>query len=1263
MTLQLGSEMTALDWVVGGGEMGKLVRSMDWSQTPLGPLGSWPQSLRTTVNICLASDLPICIIWGPGLVQIYNDGYRVICGGKHPQSMGQNFRQCWTEAWPVIGEACNSALSGDTAFLEDQHIFLARHWYNEECFFTFSFSPIRSEDGHIGGLFHPVIEMTAKVLGERRTRTLRDLATLAGKAKAIEEAIALSTRTLAPYQLDLPFVLTYLLDATKQQARLVAATGLPEGSPVSPLVVDLGAPGESSWSLGEVALSGLALLVDDVQQRFGAVCCTAYPEAVQAALLLPITPPGMDRPVAVLVAGVSPRLKLDEVYRGFYELVAAAVTSAVANACAHEEETKRAEALAALDRAKTDFFSNVSHEFRTPLTLLLGPTEELLAMRYGVLPRAAQEQIGIVHRNALRLQKLVNTLLDFSRVEAGRTRASYQATDLAALSSELASMFRSAVEKVGLQLVLDCPQVSEPIYVDREMWEKIVLNLISNAFKFTFEGAITITLKDAGGTVQLSVCDTGVGIASVDLAHVFERFHRVEAVRARTHEGTGIGLALVQELVKLHGGTVVAQSVLGQGSTFTVTLPKGSVHLPADRLAVATPISAALSANHYAMEALRWLPHEGAKVSEDSPATLVSPDSLASRQRILLADDNADMRDYVSRLLGERYTVQTAPDGEAALAAARNNPPDLVLADVMMPRLDGFGLLRQLRANPGTSSVPMILLSARAGEESRVLGLEAGADDYMTKPFNARELLARVGAQLQMARVRREANLLLRESEARLRAFVTASSDVVYRMSPDWSEMHQLDGHDFIADTKVPLRGWIQEYIHPDDQLQVLEAIGEAIRTKSSFKLEHRVRRVDGTFGWTSSRAIPLLDAEGEVVEWFGTASDITPRKEAEEALNLIAIELADADRRKNEFLAMLAHELRNPLAPISNALHIMRRTENSNVAVQSASAMMERQIGQMVRLVDDLLDVSRISRGNIALRKEHVNLAFAVQHAVEAAQPFCSLMEHELTISLPQQPVYLNADPTRLTQIIGNLLHNACKFTDKGGRIALVVEREGNEAVIRVSDSGMGIAAEQFPRIFELFAQIDTALERSRGGLGIGLSLVKRLVEMHHGTVRVRSAGVNEGSEFVVRLPLLADVPEQTLPEPVPAEPALGCRILVVDDNRDAATSLAELLQLCGHETRIAYDGLEAVQMAQNFRPDAVLLDIGLPKLNGFEVAHKIRQQDWGKDVMLVALTGWGQDEDRRMSTEAGFNAHLVKPADPVALMELLARMRSPRT
>jgi signal transduction histidine kinase/DNA-binding response OmpR family regulator len=1261
MTVQPAFEQTVADWVVGGGEMGKLVRSMDWSLTPLGPIGDWPQSLRTTVNICLASELPICIIWGPGLVQIYNDGYRVICGGKHPRSMGQNFPQCWSDAWPVIGEAHDSALAGDTAFLEDQHIFLDRHGYNEECFFTFSFSPIRSEDGHIGGLFHPVIEMTAKVLGERRTRTLRDLATLAGKAKSIEEAITLSSQTLAPYQLDLPFVLIYLLDRTAQQARLVAPTGLAAGSVACPLEVDLLATGESCWPLGQVALSGTALQVDDLQQRFGAVLCTAYPEAVQAALLLPVTPPGMDCPVAVIVAGISPRLSLDEKYRGFYELLAAAVTSSVANARAHEEEIKRAEALAALDRAKTDFFSNVSHEFRTPLTLLLGPAEELLTMQHGMLPIGAHEQISIVHRNALRLQKLVNTLLDFSRFEASRLRASYQATDLAGVTSELASVFRSAVEKAGMRLEVDCPPLSEPVYVDRDMWEKIVLNLISNAFKFTLEGAITVTLKDAVDAVQLSVRDTGAGIAAEQLPHVFERFHRVEGVRARTNEGTGIGLALVQELVRQHGGTVAVESVLGQGSIFIVTIPQGSSHLPADRLELGgIAVPSALPASHYALEVLRWLPSEdGAAALRDAPPP--DPGCAVALPRILLADDNADMRDYVSRLLSERYAVQTVPDGEAALAAARSNPPDLVLADVMMPRLDGLGLLAQLRADPATSSLPVILLSARAGEESRVAGMEVGADDYMVKPFNARELLARVGAQLQLARVRRKATLSLRESEARLRALVTASSDVVYRMSPDWSEMRHLDGRDFIADTKEPHRGWIQEYIHPDDQPRVLEAIGEAIRTKSPFELEHRVRRLDGTLGWTSSRAIPLLDADGGITEWLGTASDITPRKEAAEALGRFAIELAEADRRKNEFLAMLAHELRNPLAPIRNALHIMRLTGGADTAVQSASAMMERQIGQMVRLVDDLLDVSRISRGNIELRKERVELASAIHHAIEAARPFCDAMEHALAVTLPPRSVYVKADPTRLAQVIGNLLNNACKFTDRGGRIALVVERDGEVAVIRVRDNGVGIATEQFPRIFEMFTQIDTSLERSRGGLGIGLTLVKSLVEMHGGTVRVHSAGIYQGSEFVVRLPLLADVPDPLLPEPVPVEAQQGRRILVVDDNRDAATSLAMLLELTGHETRVAHDGLEAVQAAESFRPDVVLLDIGLPKLNGFEVARMMRQQPWGKDMTLVALTGWGQEEDRRMSSEAGFDAHLVKPADPVALTELLAGMRPP--
>ncbi|MGH8607985.1 MAG: ATP-binding response regulator, partial [Gammaproteobacteria bacterium] len=313
----------------------------------------------------------------------------------------------------------------------------------------------------------------------------------------------------------------------------------------------------------------------------------------------------------------------------------------------------------------------------------------------------------------------------------------------------------------------------------------------------------------------------------------------------------------------------------------------------------------------------------------------------------------------------------------------------------------------------------------------------------------------------------------------------------------------------------------------------------------------------------------------------------------------------------------------------------------------------------QMVRLVDDLLDVSRISRGKIELRKGRVELASAVNHAVEATKPLCERMNHELTVTLPPQPMYLNADPTRLAQVVGNLLTNACKFTDKGGRISLTVERERGEALLRVRDTGIGIAADQLPRIFKMFTQLDTSLERTQSGLGIGLTLVRELVEMHGGTVEAQSAGIGQGSEFVVRLPILVETPEPP-PEPTVSEPTptTARRILVVDDNRDSAESLAMLLELTGNQTHTAYDGLEAVEAAATFKPDVVLLDIGLPKMNGFEAARKIREQPWGTKMLLVALTGWGQDEDRQKSREAGFDGHLVKPVDHGALTKLLAEL-----
>ncbi len=758
------------DWPVGGGKMGELVRSMDWSRSPLGPIASWPQSLRTTVSLCLASNFPISLAWGAHHVQIYNDGYWPVCGEKHPHSMGQDFTECWASAWPVIGEAFDRALAGETSFLENQRMFLDRNGYLEETFFTFSFSPIRDETG-VAGLFHPVTETTARMLSERRTRALHDLASPAGNAQTLEDACKLTVSSLAEHPLDLPFILLYLVDVSGKEARLIAATGLASGGSASPEVVNLGVDvaQDGLWPLPEVARSGTAQHVTDLDQRFGALVCGEYPETQKEAMVLPITPPGCERPIAMMVAGVSPRLALGESYRAFYDLLASAVTTEVANARAYEEERKRAEALAEIDRAKTAFFANISHEFRTPLTLMLGPIEDELGERDHPLPQARRERLETAHRNSLRLLKLVNTLLDFSRTEAGRAHANYQPTELAAYTVELASLFQSTIEKAGLKLVLNAPALPELVYVDHEMWEKIVLNLLSNACKHTFAGTITVTFRWCGDHVELAVADTGVGIPASELPRLFERFHRVEQVKSRTHEGTGIGLALVRELVSLHGGTIDVSSEEGKGSTFTVSMPAGTAHLPAEHTGTAAPGgSPANTARAYVEEALHWLPNAE---PNHPPADLPPNTPARTRARVLLVDDNADMRDYVYRLLGERYEVLTLADGLAALAAVEEHLPDLVLSDVMMPGLDGFALLRRLRANARTRDIPVILLSARAGEESAVEGLHAGADDYLTKPFSARELKARVGTHLDLAQARREWAFELEQSNKELEAF------------------------------------------------------------------------------------------------------------------------------------------------------------------------------------------------------------------------------------------------------------------------------------------------------------------------------------------------------------------------------------------------------------------------------------------------------------------------------------------------------------
>ena len=461
-----------------------------------------------------------------------------------------------------------------------------------------------------------------------------------------------------------------------------------------------------------------------------------------------------------------------------------------------------------------------------------------------------------------------------------------------------------------------------------------------------------------------------------------------------------------------------------------------------------------------------------------------------------------------------------------------------------------------------------------------------------------------------------------------------------------------------LDDLEAARRTPVSSFFFPEDQDRVTREFLPAVLERGHGEIEIRFRHFKtGQPRWMAYKVLTLPDASGRPIAFATVSQDVTERKRLEDNLRRLASDLSETDCRKNEFLAMLAHELRNPLAPISNAVRALRLAGRDEEAVQSATGMLERQVGQMARLVDDLLDMSRITRGRIELRKRRTELASVVHQSVEAVRAQYTSMSHELTVTLPPRTVYLDADPARLAQIVGNLLNNACKFTDAGGHVSLSVDEEGGEAVIRVRDTGIGIAAEHLPRVFDMFAQADTSLERSRDGLGIGLTLVKTLVEMHGGSVEARSAGIGRGSEFTVRLPTAAEAAEAPpAPRLAPEPTTVPRRVLIVDDSEDGAESLAMLLQLAGHETWRAHDGLEAIKAAERVRPDVVLLDIGLPGMNGYEACRSIRKEPWGKDLVLVALTGWGQEEDRLESREAGFDAHLVKPVDVDQLLEFLA-------
>ncbi len=1146
----------ATAWLAGGGEMGERLRRLDWSATALGPTDTWPQSLRSAISILLPSKAQICLFWGPELIKLYNDAYIPVLGRKHPDMLGRPGREVWSEIWDVLGPLLQGVIATGEAFRANDHPFyLERHGFAEETYFDVSYDPVRDETGRVGGVFCIVSETTGRVLSERRLRTLRDLGG-AREGRSPDEACRLALAALEANPRDVPFASLYLIDAAGATAHTAGAVGIPVGHPLAPHAIALDDP---RWALGEVARTGRP----HVREVTSAEVARGGPEGAAAdrALVQPILQTGQC--AGFVIAGPSRFVALEGDYRDFFDLVAAQVGTAVSQASSYDQERRRAEALAELDRAKTVFFSNISHEFRTPLTLMLGPLEDLLA-RPGAAWEADQlETVAMSLRNGRRLLKLVNALLDFSRIQAGRAQAVYEPIDLGAFTAELAGVFRSAIERGGLALEVDCPASPEPVYVDRAMWEKIVLNLLSNAFKFTFEGAIGVTLAERDGAVELVVRDTGIGIAPTEIGRVFDRFHRVQSARARTHEGSGIGLALVQELVRLHGGDVRVESEVNRGTAFTVTVPRGRMHLPDDRVArgAAAPVPAPSVGNPFLEEALAWLP--GADAAGELLATAPVPDlheraERGRRFRVLVADDNADMRQYVARLLGARWDVEAVGDGHAALAALAARPADLLLADVMMPGLGGFELLRAVRADPAARRIPVILLSARAGEESRVEGLEAGADDYVIKPFSARELIARVEAHVKLKALRERAEAereRLLEEERRARASAEAAS------------------------------------------------------------------------------------------------------------------------RAKDEFLAVLSHELRTPLNAVYGWARILQSGSLDGDAAARAVEVIMRNAQAQVKLIDDMLDVSRIVTGKMRLDVRPVVLQTVVEAALDAARPAAEVKGLRLHAVLDPRALSVSGDPDRLQQVVWNLLINAVKFTPRGGRVQVELQRVGSSVEILVSDTGQGITPDVLPHVFQRFQQGDSTSTRRHTGLGLGLALVRHLVELHGGTVHAASAGEGRGATFTVALPVAiarsdaqADAlasdrgahPTAAAATSTPAPSLHGVRVLVVDDDRDGLEMLAAILGNCGAEVRACASAAEAFDAVQSWRPDVLVSDVEMPGEDGYAFIRRVRALDSSRlaRTPAVALTAYGRVEDRLRTLSAGYSMHVAKPADPTELAIVVANL-----
>jgi signal transduction histidine kinase len=1229
--------------IEGPGPVRALMRACDWSTTPLGSPETWPASLSAVVRVILTSRFAMWMAWGPELTFLCNDAYLPTVGIKRDWVMGSRSDRVWAEIWPDIGPRIDQVLkTGQATWDEALLLYLERSGFPEETYHTFSYSPLANDGGAISGMLCVVAEVTERVIGERQLSTLRDLGSRLAAGATRSDARAALLQCLEKHPQDMPFAALYFLNSS--------------GEPELAAVHGLKLAATSPWPFSDLSEAAIvpvdAKLIGDLQLAH-------WQRPPSQALISPLLTTEGNAPIGFLVTGLNPHRSFDDEYRGFIALVASQMTAAIARADQYERERQRAEALAELDRAKTAFFSNVSHEFRTPLTLMLGPLEDALAAEPDEGPQ--KQRLDTALRNALRLLRLVNSLLDFSRIEAGRVDVRFQPTDLAALTAELASSFRAAIERAGMTLQVDAKPLPQAAYVDRDMWEKIVLNLLSNAFKFTLQGGISVKLGQVNSqghsSVVLTLSDTGVGIPAAELPKLFDRFHRVDGVKGRSFEGSGIGLALVQELVKIHSGKIEVESEVGKGTTFTVTMPLGTSHFPADRIdAAGDEVISPVRAQTFVEEALRWLPggDEGADIVDEVPAA--APLVAAGHKgRVVVADDNSDLRGYISRLLVERgYTVELAPDGNAALEILRQNRPDLLITDVMMPGLDGFGLLREVRADLKLADLPVIMLSARAGEEAKVEGLDAGADDYLTKPFSARELLARVAANISMARLRAQAAAAITASEAREREqaervqlALDAGAIVgtwVWDVETDQFTADERFARTFDLDPEacrngIPLSDAVAS-IHPDDVQRVEQTIAEALARGGSYRCEYRVRQREGNYRWIEANGRVDSDANGAARRFPGVLIDIEHRRQIESALrelneqleSKVAAAIAERETmeealrqsQKMEAVGQLtggiAHDFNNLLTIITGNVEMAKRALSTGETVRVTRAMDNAFKGaeRAASLTQRLLAFSR--RQPLAPKPINVDRLVA---------GMADLLHRSLGETIELETVaspglwQVEADPNQLESALLNLAVNAKDAMPEGGKLTVETANTrldkaysaahaevapGNYVVIAVTDTGHGMSRDTLARVFDPFF---TTKEVGKG-TGLGLSMVYGFVKQSGGHVKIYSEP-NSGTTVKIYLPRLLNGAEEE-EEKIERSVDRGGEdhtILVVEDDHDVRAYTVEILRELGYRVIEAHDGASALKLIEMLdqRLDLLFTDVVMPIMSGRQLADEARR------------------------------------------------------